>query len=303
MATLTPQFFRLLEAEEKDVFFKEYKNTERLYTQLFATKPSKKAYEDRMQVAGLGTFVTKPEGTPIAFDDPVQGAQARTVHQTFALGWRATMEMMQDDQFSIMGQMSADLGDSARDHQERLAWGLMNDAFTGTTYTGLEGDTLCEATHAQLRSGTGSVSNILSPAVALSATGIEDIMTLADTTTSLEGRFIQLQPNILVIHPNLQHTAYELLQTEYKVDSSDNNRSTVQSSRSGLRPLESPYLSSQTNWFMMTGPGKNTLQWNNRMSVTFSRAQDAETKDQKFYACYRSSVQWSRWRGIFGSQS
>ena len=247
MATLTPQFFRLLEAEEKQVMFKEFLVQERFYTQLFGTKSSTKAYEDRMQVAGLGTFVTKAEGTPIAFDDPVQGGQVRTVHQTYALGWRATMEMMEDDQFSIMGQMSADLGDSARDHQERLAWGLVNDGFTGTTYTGLEGDTLFQTAHTQLRAGTGSVSNILSPAVALSATGIEDIMTLADTTTSLEGRFIQLNPNILLIHPNLQHTAYELLQTEYKVDSADNNRSTVVSSRSGLKPLQVPYLSSQTN--------------------------------------------------------
>ena len=301
MATLTPQFFRLLEAEEKEVFFKSFTMIPLLYPQLFGSKGSTKAYEDRMQVAGLGTFATKPEGTPIAFDDPVQGAQARTVHQTYALGWRASMEMMEDDQFSIMSQMSGDLGESARDHQERLAWGLINDGFTGNTYTGLEGDTLFEATHAQLRAGTGTVSNILSPAVALSATGLEDIMTLADTTTSLEGRFVQLNPSILLIHPSLQHTAYELLNTEFKVDSADNNRSTVTSSRSGLRTLEVPYLSSETNWFMMSPPGTNSLQWNNRKSVTFSRAQDSDTLDQKFYGCYRASVMWSKWRGSWGS--
>lgn len=303
MATLTPQFFRLLEAEEKDVFFKEHTQIEKMYTKLFATKGSTKAYEDRMQVAGLGTFATKPEGTPIAFDDPVQGGQVRTVHQTFALGWRATMEMMEDDQFSIMNRMSADLGDSARDHMERLAWGLVNDGFTGTTYTDIESQAMFTATHTQLRSGTGTQSNILSPAVALSATGIEDILTLADTTTSYEGRFINLRPSILLIHPNLQHTAYELLSTEFKVDSADNNRSTVVSSRSGLTTLEVPYLSSQTNWFVMTGPGKNTLQWNNRKSLTFSRAQDSETLDQKFYAVYRASVQFSQWHGLFGSQA
>jgi hypothetical protein len=83
---LTPQFFRLLEAEEKDVFFKTFSQIELLFPQLFQRKPSTKAYEDGMRVAALGTYATKPEGTPVAFDDPVQGAQVRTVHQTYAVG-------------------------------------------------------------------------------------------------------------------------------------------------------------------------------------------------------------------------
>ena len=87
MATLTPQFFRLLEAEVKDVSFKAFDQIPLLFPQLIQRKPSSKAYEDAMLVAGLGTYATKPEGTPVAFDDPVQGQQVRTVHQTYALGW------------------------------------------------------------------------------------------------------------------------------------------------------------------------------------------------------------------------
>jgi phage major head subunit gpT-like protein len=303
MATLTPQFFQLLEAETKDVFFKKFTQVPLIYTEIFETRNSTKAYEDRIQVAGLGTFATKPEGTPVAFDDPVQGTQVRTTHQTYALGWRASEEMMEDDQHGIMSQMSGDLGESARDHQERLAWGLINDGFTGNTYTGLEGDTLFTASHTQLRTSTGSQSNILSPAVALSQSGLESILNQARTTTSVEGRFIRLEPTKLVIHPNEQHNAYVLLNTEFKPGSSDNDRSTVVSSRSGLMPVESPYLSSTTNWFVMTGPGNNSLTWNNRKSVNFRQADDADTFDKKHYASYRASVMWSTWRGLWGSQA
>jgi phage major head subunit gpT-like protein len=305
MATLTPQFFQLLEAEEKEVFFQGFTEQALKYPQLFETKNSTKAYEDRIRVAGLGTFATKPEGTPIAFDDPRQGTQVRTVHQTFALGWRATMEMMEDDQFSVMSRMSSELGASARDHQERLAWGLINDAFTGSVYTGLESDTLFESTHTLLKgtSTTSTISNILSPAVALSQTGIESIMNLADTTTSDEGRYVELAPSILLIHPNEQHNAHVLLNTEYKPGSADNDRSTVVSSRSGLTPLAVPYLSSTTRWYMFSPPGKNTLCWNNRKSLTFLNGSDSETLDQKFYGVYRASVMWSEWRGSWGSQA
>ena len=303
MATLTPQFFQLLEAEEKKVFFQTFDSIPSLYSGLFATLNSTKAYEDRLPISGLGTFATKPEGTPIAFDDPVQGTQIRTVHQTYALGWRATMEMMQDDQFAVMARMSSELGESARDHMERLAWNLVNDGFTGTI-TGFEGDTLFEATHGLRRSNVGqTVSNILAPPVALSQTGIEDILTLAETTTTDENRFTAFNPTVLVVHPSQAHNAYVLLNTEQKPGSADNDVSTVVSSRTGITVLSSPYLSSSSNWFMFSPPGKNTLTYNDRMPVTFSKAQDSDTQDQKFYGVYRASVMWSEWRGSWGSQS
>ena len=167
----------------------------------------------------------------------------------------------------------------------------------------MDNDTLFQASHTILKGASSTTSNILSPAVALSQTGLESILTLASTTTSDEGRFVDLAPSILLIHPNEQHNAYVLLNTDYKPGSADNDRSTVVSSRSGLRPLEVPYLSSQTNWFVFSPPGKNTLAWNNRKSLTFSRAQDADTFDQKFYGAYRASVMFDEWRGSWGSQA
>ncbi len=305
MATLSPQFFQLLEAEEKTVFFDEFSMIAKLYSEIFDTKTSTKAYEDRVRVARLGTFVMKPEGTPISYDDPAQGTQVRTVHQTFGLGWRATEEMMEDDQFSVMSQMSKDLGESAADHRERLAWSLVNDGFTGTTYTGLEGDVLFTTTHTLLKGAIGTVnrSNVISPAVALSQSGLESLLNLIHTSQSDEGRFIMLNPVKLVIHPNLAHTAHVLLNTEKKPFSADNDRNTVISTRLGLTALTVPYLSSTSNWFVFSAPGKNTLQWNERRPLSFFRSQDSDTRDQKFGATYRASVMWSEWRGNWASQA
>ena len=158
MGTFTFNHPELLERDEKDIFFKNFGMIPLMYTKLFTTKKSTKAYEDGMRVAGMGTFHTKAEGTPIGFDDPVSGTRVRTVHTTYGLGFRVTMEMSEDDQEGIISQMPADLGDSARDHQERLAWSLVNDAFSGSTYTGLtDGSTavsLCNGTHTALKTGT-----------------------------------------------------------------------------------------------------------------------------------------------------
>ena len=306
MGTFTFNHPELLERDTKDIFFKNFGIIPLLYTSLFNVKTSTKAYEDGMRVAGMGTFHTKAEGTPIGFDDPVSAGVVRTVHTVYGLGFRVTMEMSDDDQHGIISQMPADLGDSARDHQERLAWSLVNDAFAGNTYTGLTDGSaavsLCNATHTNLKTGT-TQSNVLTPPVALGVTGLESLMTTASTTQSEEDRFSSLTQSKLIFHPELQHRAYELLNTEFKVDSSDNNRSTVVTSRSGITPLERngvPYLTSTTAWFIS---GKNDLTWNNRKSLSFDRAKDSDSFDQKFMAHYRASVMHREWRGFWGSNS
>lgn len=306
MGTFTFNHPELLERDTKDIFFKNFDMIPLLYTSLFNVKTSTKAYEDGMRVAGMGTFHTKAEGTPIGFDDPVSASVVRTVHTVYGLGFRVTMEMTDDDQHGIISQMPADLGDSARDHQERLAWSLVNDAFAGSTYTGLtDGSTavsLCNATHTNLKTGT-TQSNVLTPPVALSVTGLESLMTTASTTQSEEDRYISLNQSKLVYHPNLQHTAHVLLNTEFRAGTSDNDRSTVVTSRSGITPLERtgvPYLTSTTAWFIS---GKNDLTWNNRKSLTFDRAKDSDSFDQKFMAHYRASVMHREWRGFWGSNA
>jgi hypothetical protein len=45
------------------------------------------------------------------------------------------------------------------------------------------------------------------------------------------------------------------------------------------------------------------MTWNDRKKLTHSRAQDADTLDQKFYGVYRASVMFREWRNNYGSQA
>lgn len=301
MATLSGNFPELLETRDKEIFFKKYTQQEQKFRSLFSVKPSTKAHEDRMRVAGLGTFQSKPEGTPVAFSDPIEGTRRRVIHTTYALGYRATMEAIADDQWDILDQMPADLGDSARDHQERVAWDLINDGFDGNRHTGLDAAALF-GTHTALRPEVNQAqTNELTPAVQLSITGLETIMTSAMTTLSEEGRYIDLSNSLLVIHPTEAHNAYVLLETVQKSGSADNDVSTVVSSRSGLTPLITPFKTSTRSWSVHDSPGRNSLVWNDRMGLDFARGKDADTFDQKHYGYYRASVMFSEWRGNWGS--
>ena len=305
MVTFSANFPELLETRQKDIFFKWYSMQELQYPTVFDTKNSTTAFEDRIDIEGLGTLQTKAEGTPVAFSDPVQGTRRRTVHATFALGYRHTMEALQDDQWSILDKMPADLGDSARDHKERLAWALVSNGF-GTTNTGLDGLALFSASHTTPSGRIGTQSNLLAPAVALSVSGLESLMTQARTIQTNEGRFANIEQSKLVYHPANEHNAKVLMRTEQRPGTADNDISTVSSTESGITPARTqgvPYLSSETAWFLFDRPGRNTLQFNDRMATEFFRARDADTFDQKHYVAQRNSVMFSEWRGAFGSNA
>jgi hypothetical protein len=303
MSTFTTSLPELLEPWVTKIFFNEYMQDELLYPQVFNIKNSTKAFEDTFKVSGVGTFFTKPEGTPVSYDDPVQSGRKRVVMQTFALGFRVTMEMQEDDQHGIISQMPKDLGMSARDHQENLAWGLLNDAFSGSTYKGIpEGDgttrSLISTSHVALKSGS-TQSNRLNPDVALSVAGIEAATTLFDLAQDEQDRYIRLEPAQLIIHPNERFNAVRFLNSQQEPSTANNAVNPI--NNLGISVVRSPYLSSTTAWFLFAKKSQHSLTWYNRKELTMSQNKDAQTKDSLFDALYRAQVTFDDFRGATGS--
>ena len=304
MTTFTANFAEAMETRAKEWFFKNFTQLPLMFPELFSRRPSTKRFEDRIRAAGFGTFQQKDEGAPISFDDPIEGTRRRSAHIVFGLGYRATWEAVEDDQWNILDQMPSDLGDSARDHQERTAWALENDGFAGATFTGLDALSLYNTAHPSLRPGVANQSNSLTPALALGVAGLEAAMNAARVTLSEEGRQINVMLRKLVYHPNLQHTAYTLLNTEYRPGSGDNDRSTVVSTRSGITPVEDqgiPYITSQTAWSVHSAGRKESLLWYDRAPLFFERGRDSVTMDLLFWAAYRAHAAIGEWRGHIAS--
>lgn len=295
----------LLEPWVTAIFFKRFGMIDPLYPQAFNTVPSTKAFEDTFAVSPLGTFVLKPEGTPISYDDPVQSGRKRVVHSTYALGFRITMEMMEDDQHGIMKRMPEDLADSARNHKENLAWSLFNTAFVATSFTGIpEGDgqarAMCATNHIRLKDG-GTSSNRLNPDVAFSVSGLQSAITNFDLTQDDSGRYINLTPKTVIHHPNDRFTVAQVLDSTQEPFTSDNQINAVSASRMGLSSLSVPYLTDTDNWWLSAGNDQHSRKWYNRKDLDMGRDKDSQTRDALFDALYRASVTFEDWRGIVGS--
>jgi len=304
MATFRATLPEVFEARMAELFFKRFQMEELLYPQVFNIKRVTKGHDDAFKISGLGTFSLKPEGTPISYDDPVQGPRVRIIISTFALGFRVTMEAQMDEQFDIIDEFPVDLGDAGRDHQENVAWGLFNDAFAGTTHTGLDGLSLINTAHTTLKHSTPgtTLSNQISPGVGLSVTLLEDMITTLRLTQSEEGRQIPIRPAVLVIHPDEEHNAAKLLETDKEPFTNENQINAVSGSRTGVSFVSVPYLTDNDAVFLGTDKNKHSVMWLDRMGLTFDNSKDAQTKDSLFDGMYRAEVAVRDWRGWVGSQ-
>lgn len=293
----------VFEARQAEILYKNYTMQEKLFPQVFNMETSQKAYEDWFEVSGLGVFRTKPEGTPVTYDSPVQGVRRRITHTTYALGYRVTMEAMEDAQYDVIDQHPKDMGDAAREHDELLAWAFFNSP-TSTT-VGIVGDglALASASHTILKPkdpAAATQSNLA--AVALSVTGLETALTAMMTTKTREDRFMPLKPSKLVIPPALSHFAHQILNTEKEVFTNENQVSTVSSSRTGISPVVVPYLTDTDNWALTCEKSQHKLCFNTRKKLTFDSSTDSQTKDKLFDAVKRNSVVAKDWRGTWFSQ-
>ena len=83
---------------------KSYSEYETEYDKLFDKNTSTKAFEEDVGISSFGLAVNKPEGSAISYDSERQAFITRYQHAVFALGFVITREMMEDDQYDVVGQ-------------------------------------------------------------------------------------------------------------------------------------------------------------------------------------------------------
>lgn len=286
------------------LFYQEADEQPTMYDKVFNIQPSSKAYEDWFEVSGLGQFRLKPEGTPISYDDPAQGTKRRVVHQTYGLGARISFESVDDKQFDVINKIPKDIGPAGREAQEILAWSMLNTGFVTTTYTTIDGLALFSTAHTMLKPKdptAATQSNMANPGVALSITGLEDMLTTMRLTKSTTDRFTPFKPEWVIVHPSKAHLLYQLLETQNEPFTNENQVSTVRTSRTGIKPLDVPWLTATNAWFGLSSKRDHKLTYHNRMDLTFDTGVDMQTKDNLMDGMFRASAAPKHHFGTYGS--
>lgn len=295
MTVTRSNFANLLAPGLATVYFNEFNSYEKEWPKLVKQRDSKKSIEEDQLVVGLGIMNQKTEGASVAYEDIAQGYKTTYTHTTFAKAIRITEEMYEDDLYDVMNDMSSALARSAHQRMEVDAANILNNAFSTTTGLGADGVSLINSSHTLSVGGTQS--NALSASADLDASSLQEAIQVIETAADERGLNVALTPKLLVVPPALQWTAYELLKSEFKPGTADNEENALKSK--GMQFVVNHFLTDTDAWFVLASEHK--LKWWNRVPMQFFRGSDFDTGDAKFRARVRYSKGFSDFRGVAGS--
>jgi phage major head subunit gpT-like protein len=197
--------------------------------------------------------------------------------------------------------MAAELGRAAAYKVEIDAWSVLNNAFNAA-YTGLDSLALCHVSHTRLDGGAVQ-ANKPSTDVDFSYTAYQAALDHYKTLLDDRGRPIILAPKLLIIDPAFEWAAKEILQSEYKPYSANNEINPLADTASYLLCR---YLTDTDSWFLLTEKGGDSgdghdLRFWWRVKPETSEADDFLTGDALFKIYARYSKGFARWQGVYGS--
>jgi hypothetical protein len=274
------------------------------YTKLFDTFKSTRQFEEDVGVTSFGLANVKGEGSAISYDTERQSFITRYNHIVYALGFVITREIMEDDQYDVVGQRKAQgLAFSMRQTKEIIAANVYNRAFN-TSYVGGDGSTLIasagggSASHPLFAGGTAT--NGLATAADLSEAALEQAMIDIAGFTNDRGLLISVRPKSLIIARQNIFEAKRLTSPDGRpgVDTNDINALKAM----GMVPetIVNHYLTDADAWFIRTDV-PHGMKYFERRADAFEMDNDFDTENAKFKATARYSFGWTDWRGIYGS--
>jgi hypothetical protein len=268
------------------------------YTKLFDTFKSTRQFEEDVGVSSFGLAIAKPEGAAISYDTERQAFISRYNHVVYALGFVITREIMEDDQYDVVGQRKAQgLAFSMRQTKEIIAANVYNRAETAG-YVGGDGVTLLSTSHPNFAGGTWS--NRLTTAADLSEAALEQAMIDIAGFTNDRGLLISVRPKSLIIARQNIFEAKRLVAPDGRpgVDTNDINALKAL----GMVPevVVNHYLTDPDAWFIRTDVPHGMKHFERRADA-FEMDNDFDTENAKFKATARYSFGWTDPRGIYGS--
>ena len=268
------------------------------YNKLFETFKSTKAFEEDVGVSSFGLAVVKPEGAAIQMDSERQAFITRYSHVVYALGFIITREIMEDDQYDVVGQRKAQgLAYSMRQTKEVVAANVYNRAFN-SSYTGGDGKELLATDHPNFAGGTWA--NELTTAADLSEAALEQACIDIAGFTNDRGLLIAAKPKTLIIPRQLMFEAKRILGSDGQVYSADNTLNAIKTMGMIPEVVVNHYLTDTDAWFIKTDVPHGMKHFERRAD-SFDMDNDFDTENAKFKATARYSFGWTDPRGLFGS--
>ena len=281
------------------LFGEEYAQYENEHAEIYATESSERSFEEELKLSGFGAAPVKDEGSAIVFDTAQESFVARYTHETIGMGFSITEEAMEDNLYvSLSARYTKALARAmAYTKQVKAAYPL-NNGFS-TTFKSGDNVALFSTAHPLVNGGTNS--NRPSTAADLNETSLEDAIIQISKWTDERGLLIAARARKLVIPTDLQFVATRLLDSQYRVGTSDNDVNAIVSNGVIPEGYSVNHYLTDTNAFFLTTDVPDGMKHFERTAMQTSMDGDFTTGNVRYKARERYSFGVSDPLGIFGS--
>ena len=283
---------------------------EELYRQELAQHPQrreqlfKKVKTDRdiwqaSEIHDMPLFSEVAEGEDYSYSRPRAGSNKTFVPLKYGLGFSISEEAVEDGKFDMIADAVRKMAKSARESQEIAAMNIFNNGFTSET--AMDAVAVFSTSHV-LPSGL-SFRSRLSTDADLSVSSLDTMLSDFETQPVGDSGIVELvQPKVLLVHSSQRRYALELIGSDLKADTSDNNMNSFK--QEGLRVISSPHLTDVDAWFLLASPEDTGLRIVSRKDIETKYAgADAgfDNDSIKVKSRYREKIGVTHAKGIFGT--
>ena len=267
-------------------------------SQLFKTVSSDRDIWQATEVHDMPLFSQVAEGEAYSYSKTRQGASKTLTILKYGLGLSISEEAINDGKFDLVADAVRKMAESAQESQEVSGMNIFNNGFVTTGETASDGLALFSTAHT-LPSG-GTFRNRLSSATDLSqsalSTALEDFSTqfVGDS-----GIIKRIQPRILLVAPANFRYAKELIGSDLKPDTANNNMNAFK--EDGIRVVQSPHLTDTDSWYLLADPAQTGLRIVNRQGIRTKSKEVFDTDSIKYKCSYREKVSCTHGYGVFGA--
>jgi phage major head subunit gpT-like protein len=268
---------------------------------LFNVQRSNKAVEYDLGIGGMDNF-QEYEGR-IDYDNPEQLWRPSYEHKEYVKGFKVERKLVDDDMYNVINKRPMAFAMAAMRTREEHAASVFNNAFS-TSYNGYDGQPLCDDDHDYSPQKTSShIDNEL-----VLALSYDNVVTARQTMRAFvddEGKLISVNPNLLLVPPELENTANEIIKTmrggnSQQPDTANYTANLLQDR--GMNYIVWDYLTDSNAWFLIdTGLSKLYLNWFDRVPLELAMDPTSDFHLEARWRGYmRYSYGWSDFRFIIG---
>ena len=292
----------LLEPKLSRIWFDAVQKRPVEWTRYVNIRSTKKATITDFNMTGFGPLTLKGEGQTISSDDPIFGNQKTYQPVRFGLKYAITQEMIDHELYGQTSRLETALMDVAYDNLEVNTALIFNNGFgttnaDGFTSTGFDGLQLFSTAHTRLDGGA-TQRNRPSTDVDISVTGVQGAIQDFHGWKSHRGRPVMIRPNLLIVTPGDMFTAKEILQSEYKPGTANNEINAIRGE--GIADyMIGHYLTDTDAWFVLGDQHDLNFIWDVQTRGGMWEDDDAEVIYRKVVQGYIAGH--GEWYGAWGS--